>query len=145
MHALPTLARLAVPVIFGAATLLARAQGPALVDTPPPPPQTSVAEIRTAPTPGREIRLRGQLVRDLGDGLHLFSDPSGTIPVDVNHTVLTVDREVRGPLPVEVVGELDGPADAPPTVRARSLTVVAPPDAAQPPAVRDLPAGGNSP
>jgi uncharacterized protein YdeI (BOF family) len=119
------------PVAVLTATVpLAFAQGPALEDTPPPPPQTSVAEIRSEPTPGREIRLRGQLVREMRDGVRLFTDDSGSIPVDLNHTALKVDREVDGRAPVEVVGELDGPADAPPTVRVRSLTVVAP----QPPA-----------
>lgn len=108
------------------AALPARAQGPALDDTPPPPPQTSVAEIRSDPTLGREIRLRGRLVRRMSDGVHLLSDHSGSIPVDVNHTALKVDRTVQGSAEVEVVGELLGPTDAPPTVRARSLTLVAP-------------------
>lgn len=118
--------RTVLGLILATASLVALAQGPALDDTPPPPPQTSVSEIRSDPTLGREIRLRGQLVRQMGDGVHLLTDHSGSIPVDVNHTALKVDRSVQEPAEVEIVGELVGPTDAPPTVRARSVTVVAP-------------------
>ena len=118
--------RWVLALLLAASMSSALAQGPALQDEEPPPPQTSVSEVMSEPTEGREIRLRGQLVREMSEGVYLFADESGSIRIDLNHTALKVDREVSGQPTVEVVGELGSLKGAPPSVSVRSLTVVAP-------------------
>ena len=125
-NAAARLPRLMPALMLATAAFMVHAQGPALQDEEPPPPQTRVSEVMSEPTEGREIRLRGRLVREMADGVYLFSDDSGSIRIDVNDTALKVDREVSGQPTVDVVGELGSLKGAPPSVRVRSLTVVAP-------------------
>ncbi|MCW7538355.1 NirD/YgiW/YdeI family stress tolerance protein [Aquabacterium sp. A7-Y] len=90
------------------------------------PSQSNVADVLKAPVEGTEIRLRGRLVRQVGEGRYLLSDGSGIIRIDAVGTPLPEPSKITGQTTVEVIGEIESGVSEAPAVDVHSLTVISP-------------------
>ncbi|AKJ32190.1 NirD/YgiW/YdeI family stress tolerance protein [Caldimonas brevitalea] len=123
---MPSSIQLLLPVLVMLGGPRVGAQAPAPAPQAQQPQQQAVSDILRAPIEGREVRLRGRLMRGVGEGKYLFSDGSGTIRLDASQIQLPHDTKLSGQTTVEVIGEVGSGVFDAPSVQVHSVTLISP-------------------